>query len=69
MSITLSLRFSQVLQPPGFGERIKNVMLVFYFLLNDKTLTFKNTHMASANKKSLGITLVPEFYFLIPTQH
>lgn len=44
-------------------------MFAFYFLCNDKNLTFKNIHMASANKKSLGITLIPEFYFLLPTQH
>lgn len=54
MSVALSLRFFQVLRPPGFRERIKNVMFVFYFLFNDKTLTFKNIHVASANKNDFG---------------
>lgn len=44
-------------------------MCVLYFLFKDKNLTFKNLHVALANEKSLGITLVPEFYFLIPTLH
>lgn len=44
-------------------------MFVLYVLFKDKNLALKNIHVAPANKKSLRMTLVPGFYFLIPTLH